>query len=120
MTPAQRAHRDKLAEEYGKYNTQFDDEFTNDKRAYSAGYDAAHAEAERLVKAIEDYRCPYCANEKTTYPHCLEYKACVVLKAWRRTKSTMHPMYTNNSGGGAGGGNEDSPGYNPNKKSRKK
>lgn len=53
MTPAQRAHRDKLAEDYGKYNTQFDDEFTNDKRAYSAGYDAAHAEAEVLVKALD-------------------------------------------------------------------
>jgi hypothetical protein len=32
---------DEAAEKYAKYNTIFEDEFSNDKRAFQAGYSAA-------------------------------------------------------------------------------
>lgn len=53
---------EKMAEEYAKYNTIFEDEFSNDKRAFLAGYAAGEkagaesrqAEVDRLEEMIQD------------------------------------------------------------------
>lgn len=43
--------KEKLAEQYGKYNTQFEDEFTNDKRAFLAGFEKAREMALALFQS---------------------------------------------------------------------
>lgn len=47
MTKSDQELRDKLAIEYGKYNTVFEDEYSNDLRAFKAGWDAARANDDR-------------------------------------------------------------------------
>lgn len=88
MTPAQRAHRDKLAEEYSK---TIDREIIQSsprmscKCIYSDGYAAAHAEAKVLVKALEAM-LPYYSPQGLDYitSHNIFNDACEALKAWSR------------------------------------
>lgn len=95
MTPAQRAHRDKLAEEFvNKWvvNKQiFNNHRTYDMREdFKTGYDACFAEAEEMYDFINAWLCfeksciekdgPYVSS---TIPSFMT-KAELLLKAWRR------------------------------------
>lgn len=77
MTHAQRAHRDKLAEEYADTHV-LNEYYRIGEGSYKDGYDDAHAEAEAiLVKALE-----HISTMENFGPAC--FFAREALSTWRR------------------------------------